>query len=39
MLRVLTESGIEFQIDASILLKDFFSSREFDTETFIFLSR
>ena len=24
MLRVLTESGIEFQIDAAILVKDFF---------------
>ena len=34
MLRVLTESGIEFQIDTPILVKDFFSSREFDREPF-----
>ena len=38
MLRVLTESGIEFQTDTPILVKDFFhffSSREFDRETFL----
>ena len=38
MLRVLTESGIEVQIDTSILVKDFFiffSSRKFDRETFV----
>ena len=34
MLRVLTESGIEFQMDPPILVKDFFSSGEFDRETF-----